>query len=157
MKRLAQILFLQFCILTITLNFAAFGQAAEMKLSPEQQKIWGLVESFWETVQNGDLEGLMNLLHEKYVFWPKGYTVTSNKSEIEFLLTKWLAHFPPSSYELSLRSIQVFKNFAIVHYSSISNGTWGSDTQRRTTVWMKDIGEWKLVGGMGAELNPCLN
>jgi ketosteroid isomerase-like protein len=128
-----------------------------MKLSPEQQKIWGLVESFWETAQNGDLEGLMNLLHEKYVFWPKGYTVTFNKSERKFLFNKWLAHLPPSSYELSLRSIQVFKNFAIVHYSFILKGTWGSDTQRRTAVWMKNNGEWKLVGGMGADLYPCLN
>ena len=92
MKRLAQILFLQFCILTITLNFAAFGQTAEMKLSPEQQKIWGLVESFWETAQNGDLEGLMNLLHEKYIYWPKGYTVTFNKSEIEEILTFSIPH-----------------------------------------------------------------
>lgn len=99
----------------------------------------------------------MKLLHEKYIYWPKGYTFIFNKSEIEFLFTKWLAHFPPNSYELSLRSIQFFENFAIVHYSYNSKGTWGSDTQRSTIVWMKDNREWKLVGGMGAELDPCLN
>jgi hypothetical protein len=50
-------------IVTIAINFAAIGQAAEMKLSPEQQKIWGLIESYWESAQNGDLESLMNSLH----------------------------------------------------------------------------------------------
>ena len=157
MNKVSNTIYLPWLIVTLIINFSAIGQAAEMKLSPEQRKIWGLVESYWETAQNGDLQGLMKLLHEKYTSWPKGYTVTFNKSDIEFLLTKWLAHFPPISYELSLKSIQLFKNFAIVHYSSISRGNWGSDTQRRTTIWMKDNGEWKLAGGMGAELNPCLN
>jgi hypothetical protein len=156
MKRQIKIISFLIFILTISINFAATVQAAEMKLSPEQQKSWGFVELYWETAQAGDLEGLMNLIHDKYVFWPKGYTVTFNKSEREFLLTKWLAHFPPNSYELSLRSIQFFENFAIVYYSYNSEGSWGSDTQRRTTVWMKDNGKWKMVGGMGAELNPCL-
>lgn len=156
MKRILYTIYIPLLILAIAINFSAVGQAAEIKLSPEQRKIWGLVELYWETAQAGDLEGLMNLIHDKYVFWPKGYTVTFNKSEREFLFTKWLAHFPLNSYELSLRSIQFFENFAIVYYSYNSEGSWGSDTQRRTNVWMKDNGKWKLIGGMGAELNPCL-
>lgn len=157
MMRLANTIYIPCLIIPIVINFAAIGQAAEMKLSPEQQKIWGIVESYWESAQNGDLEGLMNLLHEKYVFLPKGYTVTFNKSEREFMFTKWLAHFPPSSYELSLISIQLFKNFAIVYNSYNYKGTWGSDSGRTTSIWMKNNGEWKLVGGMGAELYPCQN
>jgi ketosteroid isomerase-like protein len=154
MKRLAKMFFLQFFIVTIAINFAAIGQAAEIKLSPEQLKIWGLVESYWESAQNGDLEGLMNLLHEKYVFWPKGYTVTFNKSEREFHFTKWLTHNRPKSYELSVRAIQVFKNFAIVHYSYNTKGNWGPGSGRTTSVWMKNNGEWKLIGGMNAKLLP---
>ena len=71
MIRLANTIYIPCLVVTIAINFAAIGQAAEMKLSPEQLKIWGLVESYWESAQNGDLEGLMNLLDEKYVFWPK--------------------------------------------------------------------------------------
>ena len=154
MKRIANTIYMPCLIIAIFINFTATGKTAEIKLSPEQQKIWELVELYWETAQNGDLEGLMNLLHEKYVYWPNGQTVTYNKSEVEFLFTKWLAFFPPKSYELNIRSIQTFKDFAIVHYSVISKGNFGSDTQRRTTVWIKDNGRWKLAGGMGAELNP---
>ncbi len=157
MKRIANSIYIPWLIIAISINFAAIGQAAEMKLTPEQKEIWGLVESFWETAQNGDLEGLMNLLHEKYIYWPKGYTVTFNKSEIEFMFNKWLSQVPPTSYELTLRSIQFFENFAIAYYSVNQKGFWGSDTQRKTTVWMKENGKWKLVGGIGAELKPCLN
>lgn len=152
MKKLAKILFIQFLLLTIATNFAAIGQAAEMKLSQEQQKIWGLVESYWESAHNGDLEGLMNLLHEKYVYWPKGYKVTFDKSEIKFMFTKWLTHNRPKMYELSLSAIQLFNNFAIVHYSYNTKGNWGPEVGRITSVWMENNGEWKLVGTMNANL-----
>ena len=96
----------------------------------------------------------MNLIHEKYVYWPEGYTVTYNKSEIEFLFTKWLTHNRPKSYELSVRAIQIIKNVAMVHYSVNTKGNWGSDSRRRTSVWIKNNGEWKLIGGMSAKLMP---
>jgi ketosteroid isomerase-like protein len=152
MKRCAKMLFIQFFIVAIATNFATIGQAAEMKLSQEQQKIWGLVESYWKSAQNNDLESLMNLIHEKYISWPKGYKVTFNKSEIEFLFTKWLTHNRPSLYELSLSAIQLFNNFAIVHYSYNTKGNWGPESGRTTSVWMKNNGEWKLIGAMNANL-----
>jgi len=154
MRGFAKMLFLQFLIVAIAINFAEIGQTAEMKLSPEQQKIWELVELYWESAHNGDLEGLMNLLHEKYVYWPEGYTVTFNKSEREFMFTKWLTHNRPKMYELSARAIQIIKNVAMVHYSVNTKGNWGSDSGRRTSVWMKNNGEWKLIGGMSAKLMP---
>ena len=154
MKKLVKMLFLQFFILAIAINFAATGQAAEMKLSQEQQKIWGLVESYWESAQNGDLESLMNLLHEKYVYWPEGYTVTFNKSEMEFLFTKWLTHNRPKMYELSVSAIQIIENVALVHYSFNRKGNWGSESGRRTSAWMKNNGEWKCIGAMSAKLGP---
>ena len=154
MKKLVKILFLPFFIVAIAFYFAATGQAAEMKLSQEQQKIWGLVQSYWESAQNGDLESLMNLLHEKYVYWPEGYTVTFNKSEMEFLFTKWLTHNRPKMYELSMSAIQIIKNVAIVHYSFNRKGNWGSESGRRTSTWMKNNGEWKCIGAMSAKLGP---
>ena len=97
----------------------------------------------------------MNSLHEKYVFWPHGYTVPYNKSEIEFLFGKWLTHNRPKLYELNPRAIQLIKNVAIVHYSVNTKGNWGPDSERRTSFWMKNNnGEWKLVGGMSAKLMP---
>ncbi|MBT8367886.1 MAG: nuclear transport factor 2 family protein [Deltaproteobacteria bacterium] len=152
MKKVANTIYIPWLIVAIAINFSAIGQAAEMKLSQEQQKIWGLVESYWESAQNGDLESLMNLLHEKYVYWPKGYKVTFNKSEMEFMFTKWLTHNRPKMYELSLSAIQLFNNFAIVHYSYNTKGNWGPEVGRITSVWMKNNGEWKLIGAMNANL-----
>ena len=154
MLRFANTIYIPCLIAMVVMNFSSIGQAAEMKLSQEQQEIWGLVESFWESAHDGDLEGLMNLLHEKYVSWPEGYTVTYNKSEIEFLFTKWLTHNRPKSYELSVRAIQIIKDVAMVHYSVNTKGNWGSESRRRTSVWMKNNGEWKLIGGMSAKLMP---
>ena len=135
-------------------SFAATGQAAEMELSQEQQKIWGLVESFWESAQSGDLENLMNLLHEKYVYWPEGYTDAYNKSEMEFLFTKWLAHNRPKMYELRVSAIQIIENVALVHYSFNRKGNWGSESGRRTSAWMENNGKWECIGGMSAKLLP---
>jgi ketosteroid isomerase-like protein len=150
----ANTIYIQCLIVAMAINFSSVGQAAEMKLSQNQQEIWGLVESYWESAHNGDLEGLMNLLHEKYVYWSEGYTVTYNKFEIEFLFTKWLTHNRPKSYELRVRAIQIIKDVAMVHYSVNTKGNWGSDSRRRTSVWMKNNGEWKLIGGMSAKLMP---
>jgi ketosteroid isomerase-like protein len=139
-------------IVVIAINFSAISQAAEMELSPEQQKIWRIVESYWESAQNGDLEGLMNLLHEKYVFWPQGYTIPYNKTEIEFLFGKWLTHNRPKLFELYPRAIQIIENVAIVHYSYNTKGNWGPGSGRSTSVWMENNGEWKLIGGMNGDL-----
>ena len=154
MERAANTIYIPCLIVTIVMNFVATGQAAEMKLSQEQQGIWGLVESFLESAHDGDLEGLMNSLHEKYVYWPKGYKVTFDKFEIEFLFTKWLTHNRPKSYELKVRAIQIIKDFAVVHYSVNTEGSWGSESRRRISVLMKKNGEWKLIGGMSAKLMP---
>lgn len=43
MKRVANAIYIPCLIIAISINFAAIGQAAEIKLSPEQQKIWRLV------------------------------------------------------------------------------------------------------------------
>ena len=152
MKRVANVIHIPWLIIAIAINISAIGQAAEIKISPEQQKIWRLVESYWESAQNGDMVSLMNLLHEKYVFWPQGYTVPYNKSEIEFLFTKWLTHNRPKSYELNPHAIQIIKSIAIVHYSYNTKGNWGPGSGRSTVIWMKSNGEWKLIGGMNGNL-----
>ena len=72
------------------------------------------------------------------------------------MLTKWLTHNRPKLYELSPRAIQLIKNVAIVHYSYNTKGNWGSGSGRKISVWMKNNGEWKLIGGMAADLYPCL-
>ena len=154
MRGFAKMLFLQFLIVAIAINFAEIGQTAEMKLSPEQQKIWELVELYWESAHNGDLEGLMNLLHEKYVYWPEGYNVAFNKSESELLFTKWLTHNRPKMFELNVSAIQIIENVALVHYSFNRKGNWGSESGRRTSTWMKNNGEWKCIGAMSAKLGP---
>ena len=76
MERVANTFYIQCLIVAMAINFSATGQAAEMKLSQEQQGIWGLVESFLESAHDGDLEGLMNLLHPKlsgFQFWTENH------------------------------------------------------------------------------------
>ena len=48
MLRFSNTIYIPCLIVTVVMNFVAIGQAAEMKLSQEQQEIWGLVESYWE-------------------------------------------------------------------------------------------------------------
>ena len=57
-------------------------------------------------------------------------------------------------YKLIVSAIQIIENVALVHYSFNRKGNWGSDSRRRTSVWMKNNGEWKLIGGMSAKLMP---
>jgi hypothetical protein len=40
------------------------------------------------------------------------------------------------------------------HYSYNTKGNWGPGSGRTTSVWMKNNGEWKLIGGMNAKLLP---
>jgi len=152
MKRAVKAVNILSLIIVVAIIFSTIGQAASIKLSPEQQKIWRLVELYWESAQNGDLESLMNLLHDKFVFWPQGYAVPYNKSEIKFLFGKWLTHNRPKMYELNPLAIQIIKNVAIVHYSYNTRGNWGPGNGRSTSVWMQNNEEWKLIGGMNGDL-----
>jgi hypothetical protein len=152
MKKFSNKAFIPFLIFPIVAWFSAIGSATELKLSPEQKEVWSEIERFWELIENGELEKILDSLHPKYVYWQKEYTVIFNKSDTEFTLTKGLTHNRPKSYELKPMQIQLIGNVALIFYSYEFEGNMHSDKGRRMVVMMKTDGKWKTVGGMSAPL-----
>ena len=144
--------FLSVLFISIALVIFTWSFAFSEPWSATQKEIWNLEEIIWECYKKKDWKRLLNLdlLHEDSVAWLRGKMFPTNKAETRLHSEKWLNYDKPTSYKIIPLAIQVFDNIAIVCYIYRFKGNIVSDSGRAIHTWMKQDGEWKVIGFMNA-------
>ena len=123
-----------------------------------QKEVWKAVETDWELLKRGDLDGLMAMRHANaIIWWPSKMWPFGGKS-MKREYKGWLDYDPPVAYELEPLDIQIIGNVSIVFYESKWNGNLLSGYGRFMETWIKQDNKWLKIGSFSAsceKLPPC--
>jgi len=120
-----------------------------------ESQIWQIEESYWELWIKGDIESYLSLLHEDFIGWPSSNEKPSDKNASREFVLNYLDQTKPFSFEIKPAAIKIINSVAIVHYILIwkdKEGNQIGDSYRITHTWLKEEGNWKVIGGMSSKM-----
>ena len=127
-------------------NSKAFGQ----EWTAEQKEVWKAVETNWEAIKNGNVEGVLALKHENAFLWSRPYPEPITKGMLEVIYKDWFESEKPSSAKIRPLNIHIFKNVANVYYLYKYEGVRYFDYGRALETWIKQDNKWLLIGKLSS-------
>ena len=124
--------------------------------SADETKIWKNEEAYIKFLKDGNPEGMMSFWHGDGVGWPMATPQPfGNKEARKAYLENLLAQMTVVSFELQPKALKIFGDVAVVHYfvvwiSRDSEGTEEELKTRITHTWMRQAGQWRIIGGMSS-------
>ena len=133
------------------------ASASNPAWSAAEHEIWILEEQYIARLKEGDLERLALFWHEDFIGWPSHSAEPVNRSEARASIENLLQSVRIVDFELQPRAIRCEGNLALVYYTAIlqimgDEGTAEQAAYRITHTWVKDHGEWRVLGGMSARV-----
>ena len=124
-----------------------------------EQEVWEREVASWEHLKAGDVKSFLSLFHEDVMSWPDGRPRPVDKNAIFQHLVAILPSLQAQALavELTLLSIRVFDNVAVVQYEAHmryrtkpGGRAVRDETQRYTRTWLRTGQGWQLIAGMSA-------
>jgi len=153
MKSLKQIIIVSFFI-----GFGLFNSlgALNQEYPDVEKEIWQVEERYWECWIKGDIEGYMSLLHEDFIGWPSSLEMPGDKTAAREFVQNFWTQIKLFAFEMKPAGIKIIDNVAVVHYFLVwkdENGNQVGNRYRITHTWMKQEGNWQVIGGMSSKIN----
>ncbi len=127
----------------------------------DEQKVWSLENAYWKYVQSNDLNGYRALWHSAFLGWPMSSDAPVRTDHI----IDWIGrhtdkHEQLTSYQLSGETSQATGNVIVTAYRirmvwAASAGGAQTTTARILHTWLRGAdGNWQIISGMSAPVNP---
>lgn len=134
----------------------AAAPASAQEWSPAQKEVWKNVETYWDLVAKGDLEGFLSYMHPDYRGWSYQSPVPETKETARKFLTYELANSKTVVYQITPVAIQVHGDVALVayYYTEITTDAEGKTTSRQgrwLDVLMRQGDRWVMIGDHGGD------
>jgi Lipocalin-like domain/Domain of unknown function (DUF4440) len=136
----------------VTVLILAVGAVAQN--SPQEDAVWKLEHTYWESVATLDLDTYKSLWHANFVGWPGINAAPVRTSQV----TAWIDDYTAKglrlhSYSLKPAASQVTGNIVVVHYWLTAvwadkDGTGQPATVRFTHTWINTDKGWQILSGM---------
>ena len=125
------------------LSLSAAGDR-RTEIGTDEKTIWMLEEAYISNHRDADIEAVIPFWHDSFLGWPDSLsTPADKKAVVEY--TKINNKRPGIwTYKIEPKGIRIVGNIAVNHYILSISGT----TTRVTHTWIKEGGQWKILGGM---------
>jgi ketosteroid isomerase-like protein len=146
----------KFIVSLFPMLIAMLSFARESKLSPEQEQVWRMEETYWQIVEARDREGYIALWDEDFVGWPYDSPAPVRKDVVR---SDTFGKFEGlTKFQLEPKAVEVFNDVAIAYYLVTAAYTPKAGSNevvafRCTHTWRKTDGVWLIIGGMSAPAN----
>jgi ketosteroid isomerase-like protein len=141
----------------LVLATAGFAQDS----AKQEAQVWNLEKAYWEYVKTNDLAKYRALWHEDFLGWPFVSSAPVRKDHItDWITANTSKGVKLQSYSIEQLAIHVTGNVAIDHYRIKAKWANNEETEVRTDAfrithtWIRTNGEWQIIGGMSAPVNP---
>ncbi|HQR25370.1 MAG TPA: nuclear transport factor 2 family protein [Steroidobacteraceae bacterium] len=147
------------CALLAGLLVSCAASAAD--LSPEEQAVWQLEETYWRAVQAGDVDAYLALWHPNFVGWPCFAWEPADVSQIGDWVREIRDKHWKVTYQLKPRAVRVTGDVATALYAAEYVTDYGDGTRsgagiwrKFTHTWIRQDGRWRIITGMCAAQEP---
>ena len=128
--------------------------AFRRRWSRDEKTVWKEEESYWRYLESGDIDAYLRLFHEGFVSWPYESPRPSDKPAVRQMIEDLRMSYRLVTYELNPLAIKVIGDTAVVYYSVRyvveTQGEEIEDIRRVSHTWVRDDGNWKILGGMSS-------
>jgi ketosteroid isomerase-like protein len=127
----------------------------EMQLTPAQQEVWKVVQTFNQAYASGNTEGYLEHVHPSYVNWGLRRLVPRDRAALRRELDRYfMSGNKTLAVDELVVSIVVEGDTAIVLYFSHEayrdvDGKEGTSSERWMEVLIRERGRWLLLGDHG--------
>ena len=118
-----------------------------------EDKIWSMEEVYFTCLYKADYEGVLALVHDRYLGWPGGLAKPIGKEESAQFMKKLVPKPTTCTIRIEREGIRIIENVALTEYilhvtCSETAGVTKMSSSRITHTWVKEGASWKLLGGM---------
>ena len=143
MKNLKAIVFVLCAFLFVT---SAYAQ----EWTKDQLELWTQIEASWEKWKTGDIDGSLEVFHEKYLGWSSEYPMPADKAKITKAWNMMKDNFKVLYVDLEPVRIAVVGDAAVAHYYftfySEYMGKQKEMKGKNSEFYVKEGGKWMLFG-----------
>ncbi len=118
-----------------------------------EEEIWALEKAYFTNLYKADYDGVVALVHGKFLGWPGGLPQPIDGDESARFMRKLVPSPTSCTVTIERAGIRTLGDVALTQYTLHVNcpdttGTAKSQSSRITHTWVKDGARWKLLGGM---------
>lgn len=133
---------------------AAFAQGNHEQI---KEHIWDLETRYVTYFRDAEHDKVIPMWHEKFLGWPDSESKPNNKNSVISYLKRVSAVPQNWKFKIERKGFQLNGNVAITHMIhhltfSRSDGSSVTRSSRITHTWIKESGNWKILGGMSSRL-----
>jgi ketosteroid isomerase-like protein len=146
--------------LVICISLAcASGAWASENGDATYDEIWRVERAYMERLEEGDIEGLAGFWHPDFAGWPSHAAEPLGAAAGKASMRNLLGKIRLVSLRIRPLATRAFGDVVLVHYLMESelagaDGARAAARYRITHTWVRDGEEWRILGGMSAELPP---
>lgn len=127
----------------------------QSRIDDVEEQIWALETDYLTYFKNAAHEKVIPMWHEKFLGWPNSEYNSNDKQGVISYLKKFAPVPGNWNFRIERKGIQIFGNVAITHWIqhltfSRTDGSSYTRSARITHTWIKDLGDWKILGGMSS-------
>lgn len=134
------------------LVIAASGVLAQ-EWSAEQKEVWNNVETYWDLLAKGDIDGFLTYFHDDFSGWQNAAPLPDKKSDRVKMIKFFSASSESLYHDIRPVAITVHDNMAIVHYFYTDVSSMDGEVEmmqgRWTDILVKDGDRWIMIGDHG--------
>ena len=129
--------------------------AKAQQLTPEQQEVWDVVQSCWDSAMQDDVEGLLGCFHEDYTFWWAEDVLPFGKEFVERIVPINLPAEDLAVIDIRPAQVVVKGDVAITHwgvrtFARTADGVLEPTVERISMTLIREGGRWSYLGGGGS-------
>ena len=144
--------------MSIIIAFIALASSNVSCSSPQtnktaEQEIWELEKIYNANYMDANHAGILSMYHKDFIGWPDEEPKPARKSDMPEYLRRTNPKPTNGESEIERNGIQVVNDVAInhctVHLSYVNeDGEVIRQSIRITHTWLREDGQWKILGGM---------
>ena len=121
--------------------------------SAVEEEVWALEHAYFARLYRADYDGVLALVHERFLAWPSGAAQPIGRDESARFMRQLVPAPTPCTVAIERGGIRLQATVALTEYT-LRVDCGGPDpprTSRITHTWVREGGRWRLLGGMSRD------
>lgn len=141
-------------VVALLIGFLVTSSLTAQEWTKEQLEVWNVSQMMWEKWKAKDIEGAYANIHDSYQGWNNEVPLPMSKKKWMNQMKQNLEMMSDLTYSNEPARIVVLGDVAVIHYyysygfmmSKDDKKKWISDQGKYTEFFVKDKGQWMMIG-----------
>ena len=148
-------------LVVLTLVFGLFSLSLAMDVENRrntvEEEIWEMEEAYFINLYRANYGGILTLVHPQFLGWPTNLSKTIGREESAEFMKRLIPQPTPCTIRIKRAGLQQSGDTALTQYvlyvdCPAASGIVRTQSSRITHTWIRQNGQWKLLGGMSADI-----